>query len=67
MAEVRSTFPGIPLSGAYLHYVGLRGCSLGMETFGASAPLGELRKRFGFTVEHVVSEAKKQTELNPRL
>ncbi len=48
----------------WARYVGQRGSSLGMETFGASAPLGELRKWFGFTVEHVVSEAKRQLETN---
>jgi transketolase len=41
-------------------YVGLTGHSIGMETFGASAPLKELQKKFGFTVENVVAAAKKQ-------
>ncbi|MFZ0565298.1 MAG: transketolase [Chlamydiales bacterium] len=40
-------------------YVGLKGASIGMTSFGASAPLKELLKKFGFTVENVVSEAKK--------
>jgi transketolase len=40
-------------------YVGLTGCSIGMETFGASAPLKALQQKFGFTVEHVVAEAKR--------
>ena len=31
-----------------------------METFGASAPLRELQKRFGFTPENVVAAAKHQ-------
>jgi transketolase len=31
-----------------------------METFGASAPLKELQKRFGFTPEKVVASAKQQ-------
>ena len=31
-----------------------------MRTFGASAPLKELQKKFGFTAERVVEEAKKQ-------
>ena len=30
-------------------YVGLTGAVIGMRTFGASAPLKELQKQFGFT------------------
>jgi transketolase len=41
-------------------YVGSQGQSLGMETFGASAPLQELQKRFGFTADHIVAAAKQQ-------
>ncbi len=41
-------------------YVGLTGTIIGMKTFGASAPLKELTKKFGFTVERVVAEAKQQ-------
>jgi transketolase len=41
-------------------YVGSRGRIIGMETFGASAPLKELTKKFGFTVEHIVAAAKEQ-------
>jgi transketolase len=39
-------------------YVGIRGLSIGMKTFGASAPLKELLKKFGFTVDHIVAQAK---------
>lgn len=39
-------------------YVGPHGRSIGMRSFGASAPLKELMKKFGFTVENVVAEAK---------
>ena len=39
-------------------YVGPHGISIGMETFGASAPLSDLRKKFGFTVERIVASAK---------
>ena len=39
-------------------YTGLRGRKIGMKTFGASAPLQELQKKFGFTLENVVAEAK---------
>jgi transketolase len=41
-------------------YVGPAGARIGMETFGASAPLKELQKKFGFTVEHVVEAARAQ-------
>jgi transketolase len=41
-------------------YVGPRGRVLGMRTFGASAPLKELQKRFGFTVDAVVEAAREQ-------
>jgi transketolase len=39
-------------------YVGLDGVSIGMKTFGASAPLKELQKKFGFTAENILAEAK---------
>jgi transketolase len=41
-------------------YVGPGGRVIGMQSFGASAPLKELQKRFGFTVEAVVEAAKEQ-------
>ena len=44
-------------------YVGESGALVCMKGFGASAPFGELQKRFGFTVENVVSAAKKQLAL----
>ena len=39
-------------------YVGLRGRIIGMKTFGASAPLKELQRKFGFEPERVVAAAK---------
>ncbi|MFO1306498.1 MAG: transketolase [Burkholderiales bacterium] len=39
-------------------YVGERGRVIGMETFGASAPLKELMKEFGFEPDNVVAAAK---------
>ena len=39
-------------------YVGTSGRIIGMKTFGASAPLKELQKHFGFEPDHVVSAAK---------
>ena len=45
-------------------YVGSTGRIIGMETFGASAPLKELTKKFGFTVDNVVDTAKEQIRNN---
>ena len=39
-------------------YVGLTGRKIGMKTFGASAPLKELQKKFGFTAEAVAAAAR---------
>jgi transketolase len=36
-------------------FVGLDGAVVGMESFGESAPAGELFKQFGFTVDNVVA------------
>jgi transketolase len=44
----------------WARYVGGSGHSVGMETFGASAPLRELQKKFGFTPENVIAAAKHQ-------
>jgi transketolase len=41
-------------------YVGTSGHIIGMNTFGASAPLKELQKKFGFEPEQVVAAAKAQ-------
>ncbi len=39
-------------------YVGDRGISIGMETFGASAPLKALQDKFGFTADRVAHTAR---------
>jgi transketolase len=39
-------------------YVGPAGRVIGMETFGASAPLKELQRKFGFEPEHIVAAAR---------
>ena len=39
-------------------YVGTGGRVIGMKTFGASAPLKELQKKFGFEPERVIDTAK---------
>jgi transketolase len=41
-------------------YVGRSGQVIGMKTFGASAPLKELQRKFGFEPDQVVAAAKKQ-------
>jgi len=46
------------VTGFWHKYVGLEGAVVGMDTFGESAPAGELFKHFGFTVENVVNTAK---------
>jgi transketolase len=45
-------------------YVGTTGCTLGMRSFGASAPLKDLVKKFGFTAEHVAAAAREQLRLS---
>ncbi|MGH3087729.1 MAG: transketolase-like TK C-terminal-containing protein, partial [Rubrobacteraceae bacterium] len=39
-------------------YAGLEGRTIGMRTFGASAPLKELQEKYGFTHQAVAREAK---------
>jgi transketolase len=41
-------------------YVGDTGQSIGMRSFGASAPLKQLQQKFGFTLENVVDAARAQ-------
>jgi transketolase len=43
----------------WAQYVGLNGIVVGMHRFGASAPIKELQKKFGFTTENVVAMARK--------
>ncbi len=49
--EMASTF-------GWERYVGPKGKMVGMHSFGASAPLKDLLKKFGFTAESVVAAAK---------
>ncbi len=39
-------------------YLGPHGKMIGMHTFGASAPLKELQKKFGFTPDAIVAAAQ---------
>ena len=41
-------------------YVGLGGLTIGMHTFGASAPLKALQNKFGFTPEKIAAAAREQ-------
>ncbi len=43
----------------WARYVGLQGYSVGMHTFGASAPLAALQQKFGFTPDTIVSAIRK--------
>jgi len=40
------------------HYTGLDGAIIGMRSFGASAPGGQVMEEFGFTAQNVVAHAK---------
>jgi len=44
----------------WARYVGITGETIGMKTFGASAPLKDLQNKFGFNAAHIVSDAKEQ-------
>ncbi|HYH43600.1 MAG TPA: transketolase C-terminal domain-containing protein, partial [Burkholderiales bacterium] len=43
-------------------YVGLDGQIVALRTFGASAPLAELQKKFGFTADNVAAAARAQVK-----
>ena len=47
----------------WARYVGLTGKSIGMESFGASAPLKDLQREFGFTVDNIIKAVKEQVQL----
>jgi transketolase len=49
----------------WAHYVGLNGAIIGMHTFGASAPLKDVQKKFGFEPEAVVAAALAQLGKKP--
>ncbi len=49
--EAASTF-------GWERYVGLKGKTIGMQSYGASAPAGQLMEKFGFTIENVIETAK---------
>ncbi|HIN05937.1 MAG TPA: transketolase [Dehalococcoidia bacterium] len=45
-------------------YVGNTGFTLGLSTFGASAPIGVLYEKFGLTPQRMAEEAEKQVKQN---
>jgi pyruvate dehydrogenase complex dehydrogenase (E1) component len=47
-----------------VRHVGASGHSIGMDTFGASAPLEQLQKKFGFTCENIVEAADRGSDLS---
>jgi len=51
--EMASTF-------GWTQYAGPKGRIIGMRTFGASAPLKDLQKKFGFTTEAIIQAAREQ-------
>ncbi len=46
-------------TGGWWRYVGSDGAVIGLDRFGMSAPAPELFREFGFTVEHIVSVARR--------
>jgi transketolase len=46
----------------WARYVGAKGQSIGMRSFGASAPLKDLQREFGFTADRVFEAAKGQLQ-----
>ena len=47
-------------------FVGRTGAIIGMRTFGASAPLKELQKLYGFTVDNILAAVSQQLEKTRR-
>ena len=43
-------------------YVGTAGSIIGMETFGTSAPLKDVQRKYGFTPDRVIAVAREQLE-----
>jgi transketolase len=48
-------------------FVGTQGAIIGMHTFGASAPLKDLQKKFGFTPEAIVAACRQQLARHGRV
>jgi transketolase len=50
----------------WARWVGPTGSVVGMTTFGASAPIKDLQKKFGFTVENVIKAARETMARQPK-
>jgi transketolase len=48
-------------------FVGSDGAMIGMHTFGASAPLKDVQRKFGFTPDTIVAASRRQLELHGRV
>ena len=48
----------------WARYVGLTGRCIGMRSYGASAPMKQLQKEFGFSAEKVAEAAREQLKIN---
>ena len=46
-------------TGGWWRYVGTAGAVIGIDRFGESAPAGELFEKFGFSVDNIVSTARR--------
>lgn len=46
------------VTSAWYRYVGSEGLTIGIDSFGESAPAGKLMEKYGFTVENIVERAK---------
>jgi transketolase len=47
-------------------FVGTEGAMIGMHTFGASAPLKDVQRKFGFTPEAIIEVSRQQLDLHGR-
>jgi transketolase len=48
-------------------FIGSEGAMIGMHTFGASAPLKDVQRKFGFTPDAIVAVCRQQLELHGRV
>ncbi len=69
-ASVPFAFPRVSVEQAstfgWTKFVGDHGTSIGMRTFGASAPLRDLPVEFGFTVDRIAQAARDQLKKGQR-
>ena len=51
------------VTSGWYKYIGLNGITIGIDTFGASAPIGDLQAEYGFTVDAVLERLHNQEAL----